>query len=170
MRLLVPVVAYLVLLGCSKPATKETPASGASDGDLFVWLRPKTTIPISLPIAQSTTCSFKKGLSASFMKIVPPDGPIVPERIYYSTSDENETDTVSFVDLDTNSPKVRSNNGQASLKVIYRDENMLTLGHTALNVFESYTIFTKKGVVIMSQHQNEAIIGPFGVMEMGYCN
>jgi len=106
------------------------------------------------------------------MKITPFKGPVVPERMYYSASDEDEADTVAFVDLDTDSPKVRSNGGQASLKVIYRDEDMLTLVHTAEEpqTVETYTIFPNKGVVILSQQKNEALIGPFGVMEMGYCD
>jgi hypothetical protein len=35
---------------------------------------------------------------------------------------------------------------------------------------ESYTIFRQQGVVIYSQQKESLFIGPFGVLEMGYCH
>lgn len=156
-------LAAFAMLGCSKPSE-----------DLFVWERPASPLPPKLPITQSATCRFKKGIAVGFHKKFPvgsdPNG---PERVYYSTSDENEADTVAFLDLDTNAPKVQSNNGQASLQVLYRDARMLTLVHTdppSLGGPEVYSIFLEKGVVILSQHHDDGFLGPFGVLEMGYCN
>jgi hypothetical protein len=127
-------VCALVTLGCSKPTAKRAPPSLASGG-IFAWIRPVSPL-IKLPITQSATCRFKKSLNATFQKNVSgtfsekyiPD-PDESERVYYFVYDEDETDTVAFVDLDTNAPKVQSNAGQTSLQVIYRDAETLTLIH-----------------------------------------
>jgi hypothetical protein len=160
--------------GCSKPAAKEPSASSSAFIDnLFVWNRPASPAA-NLPIGQTATCRFKKGLAASFQKVSTKEEPNGPERVYYMASDENEADTVAFLDLDTNTPKVQSNGGQAPLKVLYKDGKMLTLIHTAQRPLsggtEVYTIFRDKGIVIMSQQQDALDIGPLGVIEMGYCN
>jgi len=158
----------------TKPQVRTPPkaATTSSDGDLFVWGRPFYPMS-SVPITRSATCSFKQGLSVGFQK--PPsakrknDG---AERISYSMSTENESDTVSFINLDTKTPTVQSNGGQASLIVLHDDSNQLTL----LNVqspadgIELYTIFRTQGVVIYSQQKDSFFIGPFGVLEMGYCH
>jgi hypothetical protein len=175
----------LVTLGCSKPTAKGPPSSASSADNLFVWNRPPSPL-LKLPITQSATCRFKKVLDVSFRKKFSgwdrmlarlgqgkliPDDPNEPERVYYSAHDEDEADTVAFLDLDTNAPKVQSNNGQAALQVLYRDPQMLTLIHTEAGDTEVYTIFLDKGVVTLSQHENSVIMGgPFGVLEMGYCN
>ena len=138
---------------------------------MFVWDRPKSPL-LKLPITQSATCKFKKGFAVSFHKFNT-EPPTAPERIYYSMSDEDESDTVAFLDLDTDAPKVQSNGGQASLQVRSRDGKMLTLIHTAALPLsggtEVYTIFLDKGVVILSQQQNAAFVGPLGTVLMGYC-
>jgi hypothetical protein len=128
--LVVLTLVALVMLGCSKPTAKTSPSSASSD-NLFVWNRPIYPLPMKLPITQSATCRFKKGLAVSFERLKT-DEPNAPERVYYSASDENEADTVAFLDLDTNAPKVQSNGGQASLKVLYKDGQMLTLINTSL--------------------------------------
>ncbi len=111
-------------------------------------------------------------MAVSFEKLKT-DPQDAPERIYYSVSDEDETDTVSFIDLDTKNPKVQSNGGQASLKVVSDDGNKITLlntGQAGAEGAELYTIFRNKGVVIYTQQIDAALIGPFGALEMGYCN
>ena len=179
MKFLFAVLSFsaLVTLGCSKPAAKRTSFSFASGG-IFAWNRPASPL-IKLPITQSATCKFKKSLNATFRKNVSstfaekyiPDDPDESERVYYFVYDEDETDTVAFVDLDTNAPKVQSNAGQTSLQVIYRDAGMLTLIHAEPSDTIVYTIFLNKGVVTLSQHKNSGIIGgPYGVLAMGYCN
>jgi hypothetical protein len=158
----------------SKPQTR-TPkkASAPSNGDLFDWERP--FYPVSnVPITRSATCSFKQGLSVGFQK--PPSTNQKnngrSERVSYSISSENEADTVSFINLDTKTPTVQSNGGQASLVVLHDDGNRLVL----LNIqspadgIELYTIFRKQGVVIYSQQKDSIFIGPFGVLQMGYCH
>jgi hypothetical protein len=171
----------LVTLGCYKPTAKRTPPSPASGDNIFVWNRPISPL-IKLPITQSATCRFKKDLDVTFRKNVSgfdrifakkyvPDDPNEPERVYYSTHDEDETDMVAFLDLDTDAPKVQSNAGQTSLQVIYRDAEMLTLIRAEPLDTTMYTIFLNRGVVTLSQHKNSAIIGgPYGVLAMGYCN
>ena len=152
--------------------TPQKTVSAASNGDLFVWPRP--FYPVSnVPITRSATCNFKQGLSVGFQK--PPsskpknDG---VERVTYSTTSENESDSVSFTNLDTKTPTVQSNGGQASLMVLHDDSNQLAL----LNIqspadgIELYTIFRKQGVVIYSQQKDSIFIGPFAVLEMGYCH
>jgi len=161
----------LLTLGCSKPPAEEASPSVAS-GTLFVWDRPASPVP-SLPITRSATCKFKKGVAVSFHRLSG-EPPSAPERIYYSADDEDQSDTVAFVDLDTDAPKVQSNGGQGSLEVLYKDARVLTMIHTAPapqpGGTEVYTIFLDKGVVILSQQQDTPGIGPLGTELMGYCN
>jgi len=135
---------------------------------LFVWSRPMQ-LPINLPITQSATCRFKKSFGVGFQK---PDAQSRrPEGISYSAHDEDEADTVTFIDLDTRSPTVRSNGGQAPLRILYRDNEMLSVLHTTSDgAAEMYTIFRTEGVVIHSTQMRSPLIGPFGVIEMGFCN
>ena len=85
--------SFLAMLGCSRP--KE---------NLFVWDRPSSPIS-NLPIQKSATCRFKKGLSVSFQKAPTKEEPNGPERVYYSASNEDETDTVAFLDFGYQHPK-----------------------------------------------------------------
>jgi hypothetical protein len=81
-------------------------------------------------------------------------------------------DMVSFTDLDTKNPKLESNGGQSRLVVVFNDDEkvtLLNLGNNQTDAAEMYTIFRKKGVVIYSQQKDSTFIGPFGVLEMGYC-
>ena len=162
----------LVTLGCTKPSANEASVSIGSNNNLFVWDRPASPLP-KLPITNSATCSFKKGVAVSFHRFNT-EPPSAPERIFYSLSDEDESDTVAFLDLDTNAPKVQSNGGQALLQVLYRGGQMLTLIHAAagpaIGDTEVYTIFLDKGVVILSQQQDAQPVGPLGTTLMGYCN
>ncbi len=136
---------------------------------LFVWSRPMQ-LPINLPITQSATCRFKKSLGVGFQK--PDTESRRPDGISYSAHDEDETDTVTFIDLDTRSPTVRSNGGQAAFRVLNSDKEIVSLVHTTLDgsATEMYTIFRTEGVVIHSTQLRSPLIGPFGVIEMGYCN
>jgi len=169
------VVFALLTTGCSKTATKETFQPSAPSGDLFAWERP-TLPPPKLPITQSATCSFKKGLAVSFERPSTWKGPPgsvqvpAPNRIYYSQSDENEADTVAFLDLDTKRPMVLSNGGQASLSVVYDDGQRLTLLNSQQAGAEMYTIFRNDAVVIYTQQKESGNLGPFGVIMMGYCH
>jgi hypothetical protein len=142
-----------------------------SSDDLFVWQRP-FFVPNNLPISRSATCSFKKSLSAAFEKSPGQKGnKEAPERITYATGKENEADTVSFTNLDTKTPTVQSNGGQASLLVLHDDGNQLAL----LNLqspdvgIEYYTIFRQQGVVVYTQQKDSLLIGDFAVLMMGYC-
>lgn len=166
------VFSALVALGCSKPSAKEASITIGSSDNLFVWDRP-TSASLKLPITQSATCRFKKGVAVSFHRFNT-EPPTAPERIFYSMSDEDESDTVAFLDLDTNAPKVQSNGGPASLQVLYRGGQILTLIHTAAapepGDTEVYTIFLDRGVVILSQQQDAPQVGPLGSTLMGYCN
>lgn len=166
----------LFLAGCSRPVSRQASSSStqaAQNDDLFEWSRP-IRFPINLPIAQSATCSFKKSVGVAFHAADPSNPDDANSRLFkgisYSVSDEDEADTVAFIDLDTRTPKVRSNNGQATLRVLYNDEYTVTVAHTVGSTTEMYTVFRRQGVVIYSQHQNAEVIGPFGVIEMGYCN
>lgn len=152
--------------------SKKVAAPSKSDDELFVWERP--FYPVSnIPITRSATCSFKQGLSAAFQKLPSTkQNKGAPERVTYATSTENESDTISFTNLDTKSPTLQSNGGQASLVVLHDDGNQLIL----LNIqspadgIELYTIFRRQGIVSYSQHKDSILIGPFAVLEMGYCH
>ena len=153
---------------------KKAPVRSADlpKDELFVWERP--FYPISnVPISRSATCSFKQGLAASYeTRRINGTGRQEPGRIYYSTTPENESDTVAFLNLDTKTPLVQSNGGQASLIVVHDDGDQLTL----LNLqspevgIELYTLFRKQGIVIYSQQKESLVLGPFAVLEMGYCH
>jgi len=138
-----------------------------------VWNRP-TFVPSNLPITKSATCKFKNELATTFEAQHIDGQQGSPEGIHYSQSneDENEAGTVAFVDLDTKQPKVQSNGGQADLVRIGDAGEQLTL----LNIgrdgsgTELYTIFRSTGVAIYSQQKNSVLVGPLGVLEMGYCN
>jgi len=161
-------LASLALVsGCLKPGARQSKT-------LFVWDRPVAFA--RLPIAKSTTCRIKKSLAAYYSKTITNEEPDPPERVYYEAGDEDEGDTVAFVDLDTKSPKVQSNGGQAPLSVLSDDGVTLQLinrrglepgpgGGT-----EIYTIFRDKGVVLHSLQKTAFLVGPFGTLEMGYCN
>src|SRR6516225_6614118 len=81
----------------AKPQKKTASVSPAvPNDDLFVWERPFYAVSI-IPITRSVTCSFKQGLAASFQQRVSDKQKRDAPRVYYSTSVENESDTVSFV-------------------------------------------------------------------------
>jgi len=158
----------------SKPQVRpsQKTASTPSNGDLFDWERP--FYPLSnVPITRSATCSFKQGLVVDFQKpLSAKQKNDRAERVLYSIGPENESDTVSFTNLDTKTPTVQSNGGQASLVVLHDDGYQLAL----LNIqspadgIELYTIFRGQGVVIYSQQKDSLLSGPLGVLEMGYCH
>jgi len=154
----------VALVWCSHPAQ-----AGKNDY-LFVWRRP-VQFPISLPITLSATCRFKKSLAAGFQKPGTDDKSEIPDGISYSADDEDEANRVTFMDLDTRSPKVRTNGGQSPLTVLYSDSQMLTLAsaYSGSDV-EMYSVFRNEGIVIHSTQKTSTFIGPFGLMEMGYCN
>ncbi len=128
-------------------------------------------IPANLPIKQSATCRIKKTFAVNYHRRVTNAELNAPERIYYSLGeDEDEADTVTFIDLDTKNPKVQSNGGQATLVVTHDDEKRITLVNIQFGGAEMYTIFKSKGVVIYSQQKESLLIGPFGAFAMGYCN
>ena len=55
--------------------------------------------------------------------------------------------------------------------VLHDDGNQLVLLNvqSPADAVELYTVFRKQGVVIYSQQKDSLFIGPFGVLEMGYC-
>ena len=164
-KMMVSVTLLACCVGCSRvPATQKT-------DDLFVWNKP-TGVPNNLPISQSTTCRFKHGLSAGFYAQSGGDLPNPSRSIHYSHSNEDEANTVSFIDLDTKSPKVQSNGGEANLAVVSDVGGQLTLLNVGRDgeAVEVYTLFKDTGVVIYSQQKDSMSLGPFGVLEMGYCN
>lgn len=165
------ILSAALTLACSGRSVKNPPTSVTLSDNLFAWDRP-VLIPSSLPITKSATCRFKEGLAASFQKIPTPQNQDPPERIYYSESKEDEANTVSFVDLDSRTPKVQSNGGQATVIVVNDSEESITmLNHPGeTRATELYTVFKKKGVVIYSQQKSSDFVGPFGILEMGYCN
>jgi hypothetical protein len=158
----------VLMLGCSARSAKTT---SAANENLFVWERPHVT-PSNLPIWRAATCKFKKTLAVGLDEISAPEGQNAAERLYYRQSSTDEAHTVSFLDLDTSSPKVQTNGTQSPVSVIQDSGQSMTLlnQRQGAGAFELYTIFRSNGVVIYSRQQNGALIGPFGVLEMGYCN
>jgi hypothetical protein len=140
--------------------------------------REQSSVPPLLPITQSTTCSFNRinGVSFEFREKEGETGR-VPRysgdggKIYYDSSVESQPNIASFVDLDTDNPKIAANQGQGNLIRIYEDGVTIQLiDSTPLNsgTVIAYTIFKKEGVAIWSKQYN--LFGvPYGSMAMGYC-
>src|SRR5215469_14631680 len=100
----------IVLLLCTISCRKETLAKPATTDDIFVWDRPTLAID-NRPIAKSATCRFKQSLDATYYHKVTNEEPNSPARVYYGNGPENESDTVSFINLDSAHPIVQSNGG-----------------------------------------------------------
>lgn len=163
---LLTLAALSTLSGANPSATKAS-HSNAPSNNLFTWTRPDS--PRSrLPITQSATCRFKRSLGVAFTNLGA-ELATAGKQIHYQIGDEDESDTVSFVDLDTKTPKVQSNGGQASLNVVYDDGQRLTLLNNQQAGAEMYTIFRDSGVVVYTQQKESLLIGPFGMIAMGYC-
>src|SRR5689334_23306643 len=140
-RSFVAVLFVFVLTSCDKPVGKrpspKEPSDSPQGGYLFTWAKP-AAIPLNLPIRQSATCSFKKSLAVGFRKDDGDKNNKLPVGISYVAGDESEADTVAFVDLDTQSPKLRSNNGQATVAVLHSDAEAITVIHSASRAVEMY--------------------------------
>ncbi len=141
--------------------------------DLFIG-NPPTDILLSPSknITDSATCRFQKSFNTFYTKKITNSELTPPSRIYYNIGDDNEADTVTFVDLDTNFPKVKVNTGESALTIIQNTPENITLGKTdpASGGIVVYNIFKKEGILVYYDSRNFLLIGPTGTLEMGYCN
>ena len=149
-----------------------------NDGDVFVW-EPSQDILTgpSKNITDSATCSFKKSFNTFFSKKITNAEPNPPEKIYYSVGDDNVADTVTFIDLNTEHPKVKTNSGQSELTVLNSNADTITLidlsgiNDSIDHGFSTYKLLRKKGILIYSDMADSLLtIGPTGTLEMGYCH
>ena len=150
----------------------------AKNGDLFVWNPPQDTLTSpSTNITNSATCRFAKSFNTFFMKKITNSELNPPERVYYDFGEDNQTDTVTFSDLNTDHPKVVTNTGQSDLTVLNNNSDTITLiDLTGINdpighAFSVYKLFKKKGVLVYTGATDSFFtLGPTGTLEMGYCN
>ena len=163
-------VLALTLFNCSRQSRTKVPAQ-LSEDPLFVWDRPTSmkSITTNHPIVQSATCRMKKTSSVIYQSIITGAELDAPGRIYYRFGEEDESDTVAFINLNLTNPIVQSNGGQATLEVVHDDGEILTLLNAQPSGVETYTIFKSKGVVVYSQQKKSLVGHPWGVLAMGYC-
>lgn len=160
--------------GSGAPAKAQGPAQQTPD--IFAWTRPNFPLGNHLPLGQSATCRFKHSMLAMhFQDRATNDA---EARIHYSSDSEDEADTISFTNLDTDSPTVQSSGGQGKLLVAAASAELWVLiNRTGLNgpgylgepAAEVYTLFKKAGVVV-HHGAHMGLAGPAGSLEMGYCN
>ncbi len=151
----------------------------ANDESLFVWEPPQDILMSpSTNITDSATCRFKKSFNTFFEKKITNSELNPPERIYYNIGDDNEADTVTFIDLNTEHPKVKTNSGESELTVLNNNSDTITMidlsgiSSSLDHAFSTYKLFKKKGILIYSDASDKVmvIIGPTGTLEMGYCH
>ncbi len=136
------------------------------------YSRPQTTLT-NLPINQSTTCSFERVVTTSFEN---PEDPFAEDKdreIYYSNDKQSNPIITSFVDLDTDYPKMTANNGQSALVKVIDNADIVTLvDDTVINTGDNliiYTIHKKYGVASWTK-QYSLLSTPLALVSMGYCN
>lgn len=136
----------------------------------FTWDRPRFVLD-RLSIGNSATCRFKHSVITQVRNVGANGHP----QVQYASANGDEADTVSFVDLKTDMPKVVSNSGQAQLQVLFRTGSEISLlNREALRPglgqgTEIYMIFTDSGVILHTT-QHRLLTQPSGVTEMGFCN
>lgn len=140
--------------------------------------REKSSIEPLIPITKSVTCSFNRINGVSF-EVREKENEVghasysenEKAKIYYDSSVESQPNTVSFVDLDTENPKMVANIGQDELIKIYDDEEIIHMMEKSpfnLGTVNLYTIYKKEGVAIWTKQYS--LLGvPIGYMAMGYC-
>jgi hypothetical protein len=125
----------------------------------------------NLPITNSATCRFERIDEVIYKgKDDILEDPL-KGRIEFSSHTQKEPVIITFVDLDTDKPKLKGNNGQGDLLVAYNDDDQIVLieeGILNVGTFHNFTIFKKEGVAIWNK-QYKIIALPYGSTSMGYC-
>jgi hypothetical protein len=131
-----------------------------------------------LPINQSATCTFNRINYVSFeFRENNEEAGRVPyskteeAKIYFDSSLEAKPNTSTFVDLDTENPKMAGNMGQDELIKAYEDEkilHMITKDSLSFGNLITYTIFKNEGLAIWAKSYDMLGV-PFGMMSIGYC-
>jgi len=143
--------------------------SNTSGSDLFSYERLSDLTYSSNPITNSTTCSFKKVFNVFYKTDFSTMQTSSSTKIYYNFAKDNESDTVSFTDLNTIYPKAVINGKQAKLTTINDNDNTMSLfvsdnfGNQGI-----YKIYKKTKLLIYID--NLEVLMPHGTLEMGYCN
>lgn len=174
--------AFVYFSSYRNNATKPIPTSNSTfhAEDLFVWNPPQDDplISPSTNITNSATCRFKKVFNTFYgpPKITNSNPKQQPDSVTYAYGNEDEKDTVTFIDLNTQQPKVKINTGEYELKVLNDNPESITLINLAgadqqNHALSAYKIFKHKGVLIYIDFwEGKFLAGPTGTLEMGYCN
>lgn len=177
---IVLVVMCVISYGAASYKYKESGTVTEERGtDTFLasYERDVSGIPPLLPITQSATCSFDRlnNVTYEYRSNINDVGreadPGEVASIYYTSSIETQPNVVSFIDLDTDVPKMIANMGQDDLVKIYEDDDTIHLvekGPISGGTLVIYTIFKKEGLAIWTK-QYDFIGVPLGYMGMGYC-
>jgi hypothetical protein len=147
-------ISLTLLTGCSGSNTME-----------FSYERPKGILePVA--ITESTTCIFNYVQSADFNQ--------QSDKINYSFSKQSSPIIITFIDLNTETPKSKSNNGQGTLIKLRDTEDsfLVSEAEPLLNgVTIIYEIFKNENVATWSKTYKFPISGiPLGTFSMGFCD
>lgn len=139
----------------------------------FTWERSQNEITLA-DLTKSATCSFNKDINTfyyqNFSKFEK------EKNIHYVVANSDPADTMTFVDLDTPQPRVRTNTGESILQVINDNSESITLisiPPSMLGVPTGdvviYRLFKQDGVLVYAD-THSGFLGPTGTLEMGYCH
>jgi hypothetical protein len=132
-----------------------------SEGTWFSIKRSRESI--NLPLSQSANCSFNAESDVTYKN----------GKVEFSDSKSSEPMNISFIDLDTDKPKMRGNGGQDDLIKIVDNAEVVTLveaGPVGAGTLQSFSIFKASGVGIWTKQYNLAAQIPFGLLSMGFCD
>jgi hypothetical protein len=92
-------------------------------------------------------------------------------KIKFESLVQRTPNIITFVDLNTVNPKIKGNNGQADLAIIYNNDDQIVLVEKDIldvGTFHNFTIFKKEGIAIWNK-QYKLVSSPYGFVSMGYC-
>lgn len=153
-KLLPALLAILFLAACAPKDSFE-----------FSYERSEGILP-PLPIEDSTTCTF------NFIHNVDYDEEA--DKLNFSFSQQKNLISIAFIDLNTESPKSKGNNGQSELIKLRDDETSFLLAEaTPLSNGTTiiYEIFKDENVATWTKSYKFPFGGPpLGMISIGFCD
>ena len=153
-KLLPSLLAILFLVGCAPKDSFE-----------FSYERPATTLP-TLPIENSTTCVFDFTQSVDYDQAT--------NNAHFEFSEQSDPISIAFIDLDTDIPKSKGNNGQGELIKLRDDETSFLLIEAeplSNGTTISYEIFKNENIAIWNKSYKIPFADvPFGLISIGFCD
>ncbi|MBU1089383.1 hypothetical protein KKF38_01125 [Patescibacteria group bacterium] len=153
-KLLLAIFAIFLLASCTPKDSFE-----------FSYARPESVLP-PIPVEESTTCVF------DFIQNV--DFDHESDSANFKFLEQSNPISIAFLDLSTDIPKSKGNNGQSELIKLRDDETSFLVAEAA--PLESgttiiYEIFKNENVAIWTKSYKIPFGGPpFGMISMGFCD